>query len=183
MRLNGKNTSKKIQSFLLKREHKINTYFNQLVDWIFNTYKHKKKIIIGYNLNWKSGINMGSNMNKKFYQIPYCKLLNKIKQYSDKTDIEIVFTEESYTSKCDALSLEEVKKHDKYTGKRLWRGLFKSGTEKYINADLNGAINIMRKYMRKKYNLDLIEIKGSKLMAPVRAKIFRECTTIADKGQ
>lgn len=49
------------------------------------------------------------------------------------------------TSKCDHLVLEEMKHHDKYAGKRIKRGLFKSSTGKVLNADINGAIGILRK--------------------------------------
>ena len=54
-------------------------------------------------------------------------------------------TEESYTSKIDHLALEEMKKQESYLGKRLKRGLFKSSCGKILNADINGAIGIMRK--------------------------------------
>ena len=54
-------------------------------------------------------------------------------------------TQESHTSKCSCLDNEEVKHHDKYVGKRIKRGLFKSKNDLIINADVNGAINIARK--------------------------------------
>ena len=62
----------------------------------------------------------------------------------------VTIQEESYTSKCDALYEEEVCKHKTYAGRRIKRGLFKSKTGKLINADVNGAINIMRKYCKTK---------------------------------
>ena len=52
---------------------------------------------------------------------------------------------ESYTSKCDALALEPVMKHDSYSGKRVKRGMFISANGRIINADVNGALNIGRK--------------------------------------
>ena len=36
-------------------------------------------------------------------------------------------------------------KHNKYKGKRIKRGLFRTSTGLYINADVNGAYNIIRK--------------------------------------
>ena len=74
-------------------------------------------------------------------------------------------TEESYTSKCDALSLEAIGKHENYMGQRIKRGLFKSGTGKCINADLNGAINIMRKCFE-----DIKIITGIRIYNPIRLK-------------
>ena len=53
--------------------------------------------------------------------------------------------EESYTSKCDHLINEEMKHHENYLGKRIKRGLFISSIGKQLNADINGAIGIMRK--------------------------------------
>lgn len=61
------------------------------------------------------------------------------------TDLYVTTVEESYTSKCDHLVSEEMKHHDKYAGKRIKRGLFKSSTDKVLNADINGAIGILRK--------------------------------------
>ena len=59
--------------------------------------------------------------------------------------INFIQNEESYTSKCSALDLEILNKHDKYMGKRVKRGLFVSSEGIKINADLNGALNILRK--------------------------------------
>jgi putative transposase len=58
--------------------------------------------------------------------------------------IEVVITQEAYTSKCSALDLEPIQKHENYVGKRKKRGLFVTGTGKLINADCNGALNIAR---------------------------------------
>jgi transposase len=59
--------------------------------------------------------------------------------------IEVIETEESYTSKTDHLALEEMKHHDKYLGKRIKRGLFKTSKNVLLNADVNGSMGIMRK--------------------------------------
>ena len=64
--------------------------------------------------------------------------------------IKLVQQEESYTSKCDSLAFEEVKHHTKYKGSRVKRGLFLSSLGKALNADINGALNILRKYLHLK---------------------------------
>ena len=70
----------------------------------------------------------------------------QIIQYKAKLQgIDVVITEESYTSKCSFLDSEPIQKHTSYKGKRLKRGLFKSATGKIFNADVNGALNILRK--------------------------------------
>ena len=170
-KINNKNTSRKIRNLLIKRENKINEYFNLVVKWLSNKYKHKKLIIIGYNQKWKQHVNMGKENNRKFYKIPYCKLLNKLTDKMLTYGIEVKYNEEAYTSKCDALSLEEIGKHEAYMGQRIKRGLFKSKTGKLINADLNGAINIMRKYFNKIGN-PIEEILGEKLSNPIKVRIY-----------
>jgi putative transposase len=70
--------------------------------------------------------------------------------------INTIVQEESYTSKCDALALESIEKHEKYLGRRVKRGLFKSSTDRYINADIGGSLNILRKVIGDGFLLDLI---------------------------
>ena len=119
----------------------------------------KKKIIIGYNEGWKTKINIGRRNNRTFYGIPYRKLINKLKDKLNRKEECVVVTEESYTSKCDALALEKVCKHRNYSGSRIRRGLFRSGNGQLINADVNGAINIMRKYFERN-DEEITEITG-----------------------
>ena len=152
------------RNLLIKRMNKITDFFNKLVKYLYITYENKTTIVIGYNLNWKRGVNMGKKNNRKFYEIPYSILLTKLK---GKMPEKIVITEESYTSKCDALNLEKIGKKDKYDGERTKRGLFKS-KKGLINADLNGAINIMRKVT------NLKQIDGNRIMNPKVVNIFRD---------
>ena len=134
-----------------------------IVKWLTKTYSHKDLIIIGYNKNWKQNCNLGKKGNLSFNKIPFAKLINKIKM-----KFNIITTEESYTSKCDSLSLEKIEKTDVYSGKRVTRGLFQSSTNKKINADLNGAINIMRK------QINLTKITGESLYNPIRVTIIKK---------
>ena len=76
----------------------------------------------------------------------YFKSIKDWKLHKEKyKDIRFMENEESYTSKCDALAFEDIGKHEIYFGKRIMRGLFQSSVDKVINADVNGALNIMRK--------------------------------------
>ncbi len=176
---NKKDTTKKIRKLLIRRTNKINNYFNLIVKWISKKYK-TKKIIVGYNVNWKKGITMGKKNNRTFYQIPFCKLLQKLKFKMLQLGSELIINEESYTSKCDALALEDIKKQDAYMGVRTKRGLFWSSKKVYINADLNGAINIMRKYL-KKINIKMNKILGESILNPIRINIFREAFSIQEE--
>ena len=88
------------------------------------------------------------------------KLINKIKNKFINNNKIVILTEESYTSKCNALSLEPICKQSSYLGKRTKRGLFESAQGRLVNADINGAINIMRKV------IDLKNICGLMLFNP-----------------
>ena len=108
--------------------NKFNNWFNinKIIRFIVNRYNHKKEIVIGYNPGWKNKIGFGRRLNRKFYEIPYRKLLNKLEDSLKPLNIKLTIREESYTSKCDGLSLEEVRKHKTYMGKRIKRGLYSS---------------------------------------------------------
>jgi IS605 OrfB family transposase len=164
-----KNNKKIFDIYQTKRKNIINNYFNLIIKWMDNKYKDKKAIIIGYNKDWKNEVSLGSTQNMRFYKIPYCSLLNKIKdRFSDK-NIAVILQEESYTSKCDSIGCEEIKKHDTYIGQRVKRGLFSSSKHVYLNADINGAINIMRKL------IDIKDIENNKkIFNPQKINIFRE---------
>ncbi len=68
-----------------------------------------------------------------------------IKYKSEEVGIDVTTDREEYTSKCSFLDWEELCYHDKYIGRRITRGLFRSGTGMLINADVNAAYNIIRK--------------------------------------
>jgi IS605 OrfB family transposase len=90
-------------------------------------------------------VEMGKKNNQKFVQIPFARLVSYLEYKCELAGIEIVIHEESYTSKCDSLAFEKIGRHDSYLGRRKKRGLFQSSVGKLINADVNGALNIMRK--------------------------------------
>ena len=136
------------------RLRKLNGKINNIIQKIKELYSNKKLIVIGYNEGWKTNINIGKENNRKFYQIPFSRIISKLR-YALKGKTEIEEINEAYTSKCDSLGLEEICKHEEYLGDRKKRGLFSSSVNKLINADLNGAINILRKYTEYKYNKPL----------------------------
>ena len=143
------------------RLRKINGKMNEIVKKIKSLYSKKKIIVIGYNEGWKTKMNLGHNTNRKFYQIPFAKLIKKLR-YAYDGIAKITEINEAYTSKCDSFGKEKICKHETYKGNRLKRGLFSSSIKKLINADLNGAINILRKYTNYKYN----DPKGLNLFNP-----------------
>jgi transposase len=88
---------------------------------------------------------MGRRNNQAFVNIPHARFIEMIKYKCELVGIEVVITEESYTSKCSFIDKEEMKHHDKYLGRRRHRGLFISKDGVKLNADCNGSGNIIRK--------------------------------------
>ena len=102
-------------------------------------------IVVGYNKGWKDSINIGRRNNQTFVQMSFDRFIEYLKYKCEMVGINLIIHEESHTSKCDALALEDVKQHDTYLGKRVKRGLFQSSIGKLINADVNDLLNILRK--------------------------------------
>jgi IS605 OrfB family transposase len=140
-------TSRRIEKLTHKRNCKIADYLHKSSRLIINQLIENRvgKLIIGYNPLWKQEINLGTRTNQKFVSIPYADFIHQLQYKAKLAGIEVQIQEESYTSKCSFLDLEPIRKHTKYTGRRTQRGLFVSSTGIKINADLNGAYNIIRK--------------------------------------
>ena len=142
----------KIKNLSLKRELKITDILHKASKYLVNyCVKHKiGTIVFGRNKEWKDSIQLGKQTNQNFVSIPFYKLLKMLEYKCKMIGINLVTQEESYTSKCDSLAFEEVKCHDTYKGSRIKRGLFLSSLGKALNADINGALNILRKYLHLK---------------------------------
>jgi len=102
-------------------------------------------LIIGYNEEWKQNINLGRTNNQAFVNIPFYTFIKQLEYKCKLEGINVILTEESYTSKCSFLDGESIEEHENYLGKRIKRGLFRSAKGKLINADLNGSLNILKK--------------------------------------
>lgn len=143
----GKYVSKKIIKLTNKRNNKINDYLHKASRYLVNhlVENNINTLIIGKNINWKQDINIGKVNNQKFVSIPFNKFIDMIIYKCNEVGINIILTEESYTSKCSFFDNEKLGKSDNYLGKRTKRGLFVSKNKRIINADLNGSLNILRK--------------------------------------
>ena len=144
---NKKKSSRRIEKLSKKRNLKILDYFNNASRFIIRLciFNNIGTIVIGHNKGWKQEVSMGKKNNQKFVSIPFDVLISQIKYKAEEYNIQVFVVEESYTSKIDHLAMEEMKKQKSYLGKRLKRGLFESSCGKILNADVNGAIGIMRK--------------------------------------
>lgn len=144
-------TSKSLDRLWLKRNNKISYEIHKVTKFLANYFDERdvSKVIIGNNSGWKNGINLGKRNNQNFVNIPYTKFINQLTYKCQMLGITIITREESYTSKASFLDYDEIPNYKdktipKFSGKRIKRGLYRSITRK-INADVNGAYNIMAK--------------------------------------
>lgn len=144
-------TSKSLDRLWLKRNNKISYEIHKITKFLANYFDERdiSKVIIGNNTGWKNGINLGKRNNQNFVNIPYSKFINQLTYKCQLLGITVITREESYTSKASFLDYDEIPNYEdetkpKFSGKRIKRGLYRSTTRK-INADVNGAYNIMVK--------------------------------------
>lgn len=151
--IGDKGTSNKLKKLNNKRNFWIEDKIHKVSRYIVNFCRNNNigTIVIGLNKGWKQNINLGKKTNQKFVDIPFSKLIDKIAYKGKLIGIDVITTEESYTSKIDHLAFESLKKQDIYLGKRKKRGLFQSSIGKLLNADINGAIGIGRKVVGDSY--------------------------------
>ena len=147
----NKNISKKSSR---KRYFRLENYFHHVSKMIAeNCVKHGfGTIIIGKNNRWKKGMKLGKKTTQNFQSVPFCNLLQKIQYKANALGIEVVFTEESYTSQASFLDRDEIpvwkkgqKNEQSFSGTRIKRGLYRSAFGTLLNADANGSANIGRK--------------------------------------
>lgn len=138
--------SRKRDCFLRDQMHKIS---KRIVSFCVD---HKVgTIVIGVNEGWKQESNLGDANNQNFVQIPLVLLRFMIKYKAERAGIEVIEQEESYTSKADFLKNDYIPTYGVddeqtfFSGRRTKSGLYKSSTGEVVNADLNGAANILRK--------------------------------------
>jgi putative transposase len=158
----------------LKRNNYVKDQIHKMANDIIDNCvkKNIKNIIIGHNKEMKQDINLGNKTNQHFTLLPFLKLINYLAYKGQNHDIQIITTEESYTSKIDHLALEPMVKkvNNDYLGKRKKRGLFQSSLGMIINADINGAIGIVRKVVGDSF---IQTITGSRaFLRPVKTNIY-----------
>lgn len=161
---------KKIQTLTNKRNNKIKDYLHKASRILVNHLVSNdiSTIVIGHNKEWKQDINIGKRNNQKFVQIPFNTFIHMITYKAQLQGIKVIQREESYTSKCSFLDNEEICKHEKYKGNRIKRGLYKSQTGRLINADLNGALNILKKEISNAFDGYGIEVCSTPMVLTIK---------------
>lgn len=165
---NKKKSSNQIKNLWDKRDKQLNDIFHKVSRHVVNILIQNRigNLIIGHNNGWKDSISIGKINNQNFVMVPFDRLISYLKYKCEMVGITVIEREESYTSKCDSLALEDICRHDKYKGQRNKRGLFQSSKGKLINADVNGALNIMRKVVGDSYASRIID--SGRLFRPLK---------------
>ena len=173
----GKGTTKKQNTLTRKRNNKINDYMSKVAKKIIDYCISNDigTLVVGHNETFQCNTNMGKCNNQNFVNIPYGKLCSKLQYLCELNGIVFVKQEESYTSKAsfwdnDAIPVYNANnpKSYKFSGKRIHRGLYKTSNGTLLNADVNGALNIMKK--SKVVDLTILYNSGE-VDTPVRIRV------------
>ena len=172
-----KHTTLRQKRIVRKRNNRIEDYFSKAARIIINYCLNNDigKIVLGYNEDFQRNSNIGSINNQNFVNIPYGKLRDKLIYLCKLYGIEFKLQEESYTSKASFFDGDEIPIYDKenpqeykFSGKRIKRGLYQTSKGYQLNADCNGALNILRK--SKVVDLNILYNRGE-LNTPKRIRV------------
>ena len=143
----GRKSSKRIRRLTEKRNNKAKDCMHKASRIIVNQLAAEGigVLIVGRNDGWKQDTMMGRSNNQNFVQIPFNMFTSMLEYKCKQVGIELVKVDESHTSKCSFLDMEELCHHEHYVGKRVKRGLFKRPNGEVLNADVNASYNILRK--------------------------------------
>lgn len=173
-------TSRRLEALTNKRNRRVNTYLHlasrRLIDTLVQ--HHIGTLVIGKNKGWKQNINLGDRTNQNFVQIPHARFISMLTYKAEQVGITVVLTEESYTSKCSFLDRQSIGKHEVYAGKRIQRGLFRAHDDRLINADVNGAYNILRKAIPNAFGNGI----GGAVVHPVQFRLYKTDPPVSSKG-
>ncbi len=161
---------------ILKCNNRVRDYLNQVARYIINYCQTHQigKLIVGYNPTVKQEIKIGSRNNQNFVQIPHYSLKAKLKALCFRYGIRYL-EEESYTSQASFLDGDDIPSYNAnnpkeytFSGKRVKRSLYRSRNGHLINADVQGAANILFKSSQK---LNFGRLASGLLANPLRVCI------------
>ncbi|NFO25330.1 IS200/IS605 family element transposase accessory protein TnpB, partial [Clostridium botulinum] len=158
-RMNNLDYTNRMNRLTIKRNNKIIDFIHKaskkIIDYALKN--NINTIIVGNNKDWKRKSNMSKLVNQSFVGIPHQEFINKLIYKCENVGLNIIITEESYTSGTSFLDNELPIKENYNKKRRVYRGVFVSNNGIKINADVNGAYQIMRKVFS---NVKADEIEG-----------------------
>lgn len=138
----------------ISRNNKVNDYMSKTARKIINYCLENNigTLVCGYNETFQRNSNIGKANNQTFVNIPFGKLREKLEYLCKLYSLKFVEQEESYTSKSSFFDMDILPKFEtdkpqtySFLGKRIKRGLYQTSKSYIFNADVNGALNILRK--------------------------------------
>jgi len=150
----GKVPTNRQNTITNNRNNKVNDYMSKTARKIINycILNDIGILVVGYNETFQRNSNIGKANNQNFVNIPYGKLREKLEYLCKLNGIAYVKQEESYTSKASFWDKDKIPVYNNdnpksylFSGKRIYRGMYQCANGKRINADVNGALNILRK--------------------------------------
>ena len=147
--MNDKYWTGKMTKLTIKRnnmiEDKLHKASKSIIDYALSC--EANTIIIGNNKGWKNRSKMSKKVNQNFVGVPHSRLIQMIQYKAENVGINVLLTEESYTSGTSFLDSEMPVKANYNKSRRKYRGLFVSNEGKKINADVNGSLQIIKKVL------------------------------------
>ena len=173
----GRKPTNRQRAICRDRNNKVNDYMNKAARKIID-YCIRNDIgtlVVGYNETFQKSSHMGKQSNQSFVNIPYGQLRFKLEYLCELNGITYVKQEESYTSKASFWDKDNIPVYNNdnpqsyvFSGKRIHRGMYQCANGKCLNADVNGALNIMRK--SNVVSLNTLYARGE-VDTPVRIRI------------
>ena len=150
-------TSKPIHRLWSRRSWILRTKIHQMTAFLATLFDEMQieKVFIGKNAGWKQNLPFGKKVKQRFAYLPYETFIEQLRYKCELRGITVIVQEESYTSKASFLDNDDIPVYGetenlKFSGRRIKRGLYKSGDGRLINADVNGSYNILRKGLKDK---------------------------------
>ena len=150
----GKKPTLRQKYLYSSRNNKVNDYMSKTARKIINYCLENNigTLVCGYNETFQRNSNIGKANNQTFVNIPFGKLREKLEYLCKLYSLRFVEQEESYTSKSSFFDMDILPKFEEdkpqtysFLGKRIKRGLYQTSKGYIFNADINGALNILRK--------------------------------------
>lgn len=173
----GKKPTNRQKAIANDRNNKVNDYMNKVARKVIDyCISHDiGTLVVGYNETFQRGTNLGRQNNQNFVNIPYGRLRDKLEYLCELNGIAFVKQEESYTSKSSFWDKDELPVYNadnpktyRFSGNRVYRGLYKTASGRTFNADVNGALNILRK--SNVVDLSILYARGD-VDTPIRIRV------------